>query len=43
VRQLTRAGRGRSVLYLLIVVVGLGYAIAAGHWGSVVNLLLRLA
>lgn len=42
-REWTRAGRGRSVLYVGIVVVGLVYAVASGNWGSVVNLLLRLA
>lgn len=42
-RPLVRGVRGRSVFYLLVLAVGLVYAIVAGHWGSVVNLLLRVA
>lgn len=35
--------RNRSPLWALVFVVGLGYAVASGHWGSVTNLLLRVA
>ncbi len=34
--------RSRSVLWLLVLVVGLVYAAVSGHWGTVVNLLLRV-
>lgn len=34
---------GRSVFWALILVVGLVYAVASGHWGTAVNLLLRVA
>lgn len=34
---------GRSVVWLLLVAVGLVYAVASGYWMSVIYLLLRLA
>lgn len=42
-RPLVRGVGGRSLVFLLVLVVGLVYAAVSGHWGSFVNLLLRVA
>lgn len=42
-RRAVRGFGGRSWLFVLVLVVGLGYAVASGRWSTVVNLLLRVA
>lgn len=42
-RRAVRGIGGRSRLFVVVLVVGLGYATVSGHWGTVVNLLLRVA